>query len=279
MDGFDRETGEVMESARLMPAEIAAAIIAVGKQVKQIGATDKNEHGKYAYVSVDRFYEIIGKMMAEQGLALLVDELSSDVREGKSGNPWVFIQYELRFMHEGGAMGPALRRSCALPISGPQAFGAAQSYIEKQFLRQVFKVPTGEKDADDTAPSESAPAFRQRGARSAGRAWTASEQPEAPTRAAEPRQPAAEPSGYGDAPPLDLEARRKAASAAWYALEKAIGSCDSVVNLDAILASQDWGDLNHEVRQVEDAETADAAMRTLDLRWKTRRNLLLGSMG
>lgn len=278
MDQFEGTTGELVVNGSVPPS-IAAAIIAVGKQVRQIGATDKNDHGKYAYVSVDRFYEIIGKMMAEQGLALLVDELSSDVREGKSGNPWVFIQYELRFMHEGGALSPPLRRSCALPISGPQAFGAAQSYIEKQFLRQVFKVPTGEKDADDTAPSDDMPAQRQRGARNAGKVWTAPEPAQTATRAPAPPQLAAEASGYGAAPPLDLETRRKAANAAWYTLEKAVGGCDSVLNLDAILASQDWADLDREVREVEDAATADAAMQTLNVRAQTRRNLLLGQMG
>jgi hypothetical protein len=89
--------------------------------------------------------------MAEAGLALLIDETESDVKDGKSGNPWLFAQYSLLFMHETGVVSASLRRSLAMPINGPQTYGAAQSYIEKQFLRQVFKIPTGEKDADDTA--------------------------------------------------------------------------------------------------------------------------------
>lgn len=156
MDGdrFDPTTGEVLPAVSpQMPPEIAKAIIVVAKGVKQLGTTDENQHGRYKYVSVDRFYEVIGKLMRDAGLALIIDEIHDEVREGKSGNPWLFMRYNLMFMHESGATSPPMRRSCALPISGPQAFGAAQSYTEKQFLRQVFKVPTGEKDADDTAPA------------------------------------------------------------------------------------------------------------------------------
>jgi hypothetical protein len=162
MDGdvYDGETGEItpITERQTVPPVIAAAIIAVKKQVKQLGADDKNEHGRYNFVSVDKFYERIGRLMAEAGIALLIDETITDVRASdKSGNPWLFAQYDLTFMHESGALSHPLHRSIALPISGPQAFGAAQSYIEKQFLRQVFKVPTGDKDADDTAPAEGAP--------------------------------------------------------------------------------------------------------------------------
>jgi hypothetical protein len=144
------------------PAAIGAAIVAVKKQIRQIGVDEKNPHGGYAYVSVDRMYQVIGPMMAEAGLALLIDEAEADIRESAKGTPWLFTRYALRFMHESGVVSQPLMRSCALPISGPQAFGAAQSYIEKQFLRQIFKVPTGEKDADQTAQNEVPPPRQQR---------------------------------------------------------------------------------------------------------------------
>ena len=117
MDNFDSATGEVLAPA--MPPAIAAAIIAVKKQVKQFGADDRNEHGRYNFVSVDKFYERIGKLMADAGLALLIDETSTEVRASdKSGNPWLFCQYNLAFMHEGGAMSAPLRRSWAFPSAG-----------------------------------------------------------------------------------------------------------------------------------------------------------------
>lgn len=144
-----------------MPPEIAAAIVAVKKQIRRLGVDERNEHARYNYVSVDKFYEIIGPLMADAGLALLINEAESEVRvsEGEKKTPWLFASYELTFLHESGVMSTLpMSRTLAMPINGPQTYGAAQSYVEKQFLRQVFKVPTGEKDADETAQGEGAPA-------------------------------------------------------------------------------------------------------------------------
>lgn len=152
-----------------MPAEIAKAIMQVKTQIKQLGADERNAHASYNYVSVDKFYERIGPLMAEAGLALLINEAESEVRISETTDnqgrerktPWLFCRYELTFLHESGAMSALpMARSLAMPINGPQTYGAAQSYIEKQFLRQVFKVPTGEKDADETEQGQAAPTGR-----------------------------------------------------------------------------------------------------------------------
>jgi len=182
---ISQETGEVLSASR-MPGSIAQAIIAVKKQVRQIGTDERNEHGKYPYVSVDRFYERIGPMMAGAGIALLIDETDSEVKEGKSGAPWLFAHYALAFMHEDGSVSDPMRRSIAMPINGPQTYGAAQSYIEKQFLRQIFKIPTGERDADEVAQGDDAPARRAPSGNGAGagRAYNRQQAAPPPTAAA-----------------------------------------------------------------------------------------------
>jgi hypothetical protein len=183
---IDHQTGEVY--AR-MPIPIAAAIIKVMKQIRQLGTDERNEHARYNYVSVDKFYSIIGPLMADAGLALLINEAESEVRvsEGEKKTPWLFASYELTFLHESGAMSTLpMSRSLAMPINGPQTYGAAQSYIEKQFLRQVFKIPTGEKDADETAQGEDAPA------RSASRGNGATRAPQRQQAAPAPSDVAAE---------------------------------------------------------------------------------------
>lgn len=159
---YDAETGEIIhtESVTSLPKDIASAIVTVKSQVRAIGYDDKNPHGGYSYVSVDKFYDRLGVIMAKAGLFVLMDEIASDVKEGASGKPWLFVRYEIRFAHASGALSHPVHRSLAQPISGPQSFGAAQSYIEKQFLRQVFKVPTGEKDADAEDNSDRAEPIR-----------------------------------------------------------------------------------------------------------------------
>ncbi len=143
-----------------MPPAIAAAAVAVMKQAKQLGYDEKNDHGKYPFASIDKFLATFRPLMSEAGLFLLIDEVDSDIRAGESGKGWLFIRYDVCLAHESGETWGPLRRHCAMPISGPQAFGAAQSYIIKQFMRALFMVPTGEHDADETAPSETAPITR-----------------------------------------------------------------------------------------------------------------------
>lgn len=185
-------TGEVLFAAR-MPDSIAQAIIAIKKQIKQLGVDERNQHAGYNYVSVDKFYATVGPVMAAAGLALLIDETASAVevsettdRDGKlRKTPWLYVHYALAFMHEDGSVSDPMRRSLAMPINGPQTYGAAQSYVEKQFLRQVFKVPTGEKDADEVAQNEDAPARgRPPSGNGAGRAYNRPQAAPPPTAAA-----------------------------------------------------------------------------------------------
>ena len=251
------ETGEITDPLRTIPPEIAAAIIAVKQKVKQLGADDRNEHGRYNFVSVDKFYATIGKLMADVGLALLIDETATDVRASdKSGNPWLFAQYDLTFMHESGALSHPLHRSCALPISGPQAYGAAQSYIEKQFLRQVFKVPTGEKDADDTPTDGVAPESR-----SAARTVQGS----SPAARTAPRRQEAAP-----APSADKEDATKR----FKEIRAEIDASMTVPDLAAIDGCPAWVAFEKILRTVEPAEVADNAMEQLRTRIDKRREML-----
>lgn len=254
------ETGEI--GPHRMPPEIAKAIIAVKKQIKQIGVTDKNDHANYKYVSVDRFYEIIGHMMAEAGLAVLINESESEVRINETTDAkgalrktaWLFASYELTWLHENGAISMLpMRRSLALPMSGPQAYGAAQSYVEKQFLRQVFKVPTGDKDADDLAPSDDAP----------GRARTQ----EAPrtARSAPGREPAA--AASADA--------KNEANKRWTEIKDAIAACNTIPDLDGIEWMPAWAACHGKIVVADGSPVADQAMDNLRNRIEDRRALLL----
>ncbi len=263
MDGdFNPETGEVIEGGRTMPPAIAAAIVAVKKQVKQLGADDRNEHGKYNFVSVDKFYATIGKLMADAGLALLIDETTAEVRSSdKTGNPWLFVQYDLTFMHEGGALSPPLRRSCALPISGPQAYGAAQSYIEKQFLRQIFKVPTGDRDADGTAQDEDGAKGLSGGRTGQGSA------PAARTHPARQQAAPAPSEGRAEA----VKRQREIAAM--------IDSSTSIPELDGIEPMPAWATLDRIIHEVEPKDVADRLMENLRIRIANQRATLMGGEG
>jgi hypothetical protein len=283
MDMHDPMTGEIVEPVSLgMPPALAAAIIAVKKGVKQLGVDDRNQHGGYNFVSVDKFYERIGKLMAEAGLALLIDETSTEVRtserqrdDGKTPAPWLFTHYDCRFMHESGALSPPMRRSCALPISGPQAFGAAQSYIEKQLLRQIFKVPTGEKDADETEPrDQDAPA-------GASGVRTASEAP-ARTQTTHQRQQAA-PAPSDAVAALIAEVNKRLAE-----LRGAIDASMTVRDAEMVFGCPAWEALESKIVETEmkknatpeaAATIARGVMERLKVRVDNRVEMLLRPEG
>lgn len=157
-------------AATQMPAKIAASIIKVKKQVKQLGQDGNNSFAKFRYVSVDKFYDVIGRLMADAGLFVVTDEtnITAETRETQTDNGavkrsvWITATYELYLFHETGEQYGPVHRTIMVPATGPQAFGSGMSYVEKYFLRSLFKVPTGEEDADAAeqtgVPSRSAPA-------------------------------------------------------------------------------------------------------------------------
>lgn len=173
MNEFDRDTGEIIPPEPYIPSErrdpkmppmIAKACLQIKKAVKQLGFDEKNEHARYSYASVDKFYTIFNPLMVEAGLLLVVDEVDIAYRDGGANREgrsamWVLPRYDLWLYHESGVAWGPLRRHLALPITGPQNFGAAESYIRKSFMRGMFMVATGEKDADDIAPSDAPPVF------------------------------------------------------------------------------------------------------------------------
>lgn len=253
MDGMDRETGEIvaMEPIGIPPA-LAAAIIAVKKQVKQLGTDERNTQGGYNALSVDKMYAIVGQLMADAGIGILIDETASDIKASeKTGNPWLFTSYVCRIIHESGAMSPPMRRSLAMPISGPQAFGAAQSYIEKQFMRQVFKVPIGERDADAIAPSEDAPAGRRAGRTAQG---------DAPRSTAAPQGTTSHPTRPQAAPESDA---KTAANARWKEMRAEIDASMTLADVRMIDGSPAWKTMEKMIGDIESPETTESALAML----------------
>lgn len=142
-----------------MPAEIAAAIIAVCRGVKSIGYDGKNSDQKYSFASIDAFLAEVGKLCADAGLAVIPEEVRAErISLGEAANrygevkkdEWLDATYRFWLMHETGAIWQhPMERRIQVRWSGPQGYGSAESYVLKRFLRALFKVPTG--DAMDPA--------------------------------------------------------------------------------------------------------------------------------
>ncbi len=152
-----------------MPPEIAKAIVKVMGEVKKLGKDADNKHGGYKYVSVDQFFDQIGALMHGAGIFVLVDEPESETasRETTDGygkvkvSNWLTSHYDIWIFHDSGAHFGPIKRTIQVPATGPQSYGSAISYVEKYFLRSLFKIPTGEQDADAVA-QEGLPAAPRR---------------------------------------------------------------------------------------------------------------------
>lgn len=139
-----------MTDAPTFPPKLAAALIAVSGDVKQLGKSERNEFAKYNFVSVDRFYEAIGSLMAKHGVHVIPDCVESEViANAKTGKPLLRERWAFTILHESGESAGPFHRTVTVPAEGAQAHGSSESYAQKQFLRGVFRVPTGDKDDAD----------------------------------------------------------------------------------------------------------------------------------
>lgn len=133
-------------------AQIIGAIVLAKSKIQRLAKSEKNLDEAYAFTSIDSFLEHVNPICVASGLVVLMDEVA--VADGGSGarpgqGQWLRITYEITLAHVSGeTLGP-FRRHVDVLRSGPQAFGAAQSYVLKQFLRAQFQIATGELDDPD----------------------------------------------------------------------------------------------------------------------------------
>ena len=139
-----------------MPPEIAKAIVKVMGEVKKLGKDADNKHGGYKYVSVDQFFDQIGALMHGAGIFVVVDETACETASRETVDAygkvkvsnWLTSHYDISIFHDSGAQFGPIKRTIQVQSTGPQSYGSAISYVEKYFLRSLFKIPTGEQDAD-----------------------------------------------------------------------------------------------------------------------------------
>jgi hypothetical protein len=131
---------------------IYSAVAKAMGEIKRIAKDNRNAEQKYDFASVDDFMAMVGPICAANGLVTIIDEDQREFIEkpGKYGvTHWVSIAYHITTYHASGTHLPTVRRNVEVVRSGPQAYGAAQSYILKQYYRGLLNIPTGDKDDPD----------------------------------------------------------------------------------------------------------------------------------
>lgn len=141
-----------MTSASNPEAEVIVAIIKTALAVPSLAKSERNDHGDYNYVSIDRFYDEVAREAMKNGLTWKAREISGGTVATPKGPASAYMaSYEFDLMHANGFIwANFFSISIMHPLQGAQTAGSAMSYAEKQFMREVFKVRTGEQDADAT---------------------------------------------------------------------------------------------------------------------------------
>jgi hypothetical protein len=141
------QAGPLAAGSAGMSGKVTAAIAAVAGEVTRLAKGEKNQHGRYNYASIDDFLSMTGPLCAKHGLIILQDEKEFEVR-----GDWLLMRFEFTLAHapSGEVMDTRPQRSILVNAKmGSQAFGAAQSYVLKQFLRSLLQISTGENEDID----------------------------------------------------------------------------------------------------------------------------------
>ena len=134
------------------PLCLTQRIAAVKGNLEAVPKNATNHHGKYKYASVDDVYHAVRPLLAEAQIDLKIDLVDKQVAESAKGTQWLHLTAEI-WLECPGEEERTQTRYLSLPLTGPQTYEAAVSYLAKQFLRQRFCIETGEYDADDVAPA------------------------------------------------------------------------------------------------------------------------------
>jgi hypothetical protein len=163
--------GELAQQHEGLDQILPAIAKAIGR-VKIIAKSEKYEGkgGGYEFASIDDFLSLVNPICSEEGIILNMDEdeIEDFTKKGQYGDSsWMRITFSIRAYHVSGQSLPPVKRTVEVLRNGAQAYGSAQSYALKQYLRALLLIPTGDKDdadhrsTDDGQVAASAPPPKQ----------------------------------------------------------------------------------------------------------------------
>lgn len=144
--------------------QVLSAVSAAMAEVKRIEKGEENKEQGYRFASIDDFLAMVNPICAKAGLIPVMEEDAVELvtKKGRYGDQdWLRFRYSITLFHISGQFLGPFQRHVEVLRSGAQAFGSAQSYALKQFLRAQFLIATGDDDDPDFG-GDKAPAARDR---------------------------------------------------------------------------------------------------------------------
>lgn len=133
--------------------------MAVCRQAPSLKKQERASSAGFNFVSVDQFYEEVAKLATEIGLGWTTKEDGVELIPMPDGSIIVLQKFRADFYdtQTGDVAEGFFKLTIPAPFSDAQTAGISVSYFDKCLMRSVFKIVTGEKDADHFAKAKGKP--------------------------------------------------------------------------------------------------------------------------
>ena len=119
------------------PKIIANELHNIQSKAERLVHDSKNNHQKYSFVGIDKYYEYIRPLLNVHGLMIIPNEVESSLSD--SGKTLKAI-FEFYILHKDGEMWQfPIKRTVYIPFHGAQTCGSALSYADK-FLQKCVRM-------------------------------------------------------------------------------------------------------------------------------------------
>ena len=135
---------------------VAARVCAAKAEIQMVAKDGRHLKQGWEFASTDAIFETLRPILAKHDLDLNYEieefEIVQNQMKDRNGNPkapWLKIKVRIGFAGEKWT-----HRHILHPVYGegaPQAIGAAQSYVLRQYLRGRFQIATGDPEAEHVA--------------------------------------------------------------------------------------------------------------------------------
>lgn len=159
-----RVGADVVASVAPIPGSIVEALCRVQASIGAVAKTQFNRQGNYKFASTDDIYAAVARKFGEAGLMIYPIEMCQPQiqrveKTDKDGDlkvsQWGRFQFGYILATATDTWFDARSsRTIFIQILGPQTFNAAESYCQKQYLRALLKLPTGDMDLDSLPQEE-----------------------------------------------------------------------------------------------------------------------------
>lgn len=147
------EATELYEERAELERTVLAILLTAQKELPKLAKADHNQYENFSFVKIDDYYEKIAPILLDHGFFW---NLTCDDVQVLFDNIMLWkIRVRFQLEADESVRNNVYMGETVIPVvhhyDGPQTTGIVFSYADKIFLRTMFKIVTGEKDADSSA--------------------------------------------------------------------------------------------------------------------------------